>query len=125
VGEDPGCELCEAAPLTERFHEDDLCWIAECESCSVPMIVWREHDPEPPAAVRSILHERLLAVVTAHFDGEIWIDERLRSIPTHYHAHARPRRGHLGDGLRRRAVDPPPTTAPTATPTPTPRSHRP
>ena len=42
------CELCEAARLTEWFHEDDDCWIAECESCSVPMVVWKIHDADPP-----------------------------------------------------------------------------
>ena len=42
------CDLCEAARITPWFHEDDLCWIAECEICAVPMVVWREHDPDPP-----------------------------------------------------------------------------
>ncbi|MEY2965979.1 MAG: hypothetical protein RLY50_29, partial [Actinomycetota bacterium] len=40
----PECELCEAARMTEWFFEDDEMWIAECESCGVPMVVWREHD---------------------------------------------------------------------------------
>ena len=104
---DPDCELCEAALLTERFHDDETCWIAECESCSVPMIVWRCHDADPPDDIRSLLHARLAEVVAQHFDGEIWIDDNLRSIPTHYHAHARPRGGFLGHGLvRRRAAAP-------------------
>ena len=106
VAYDPGCELCEAAPLTERFYDDDQCWIAECESCSVPMIVWRTHDPAPPDDVRDALHDRLRTVVADHFDGEIWIDDNLRTIPTHYHAHARPRRGMFGGGLVRRPRDP-------------------
>lgn len=98
----PDCELCEAAAITERFHNDELCWIAECESCFVPMVVWREHHPSPPDDVRAELHRRLTEVVGAHFEGEIWIDDNLRSIPTHYHAHARPRGGAFGHGLRRR-----------------------
>ena len=36
------CDLCEAARITPWFHEDDLCWIAECEICAVPMVVWKE-----------------------------------------------------------------------------------
>lgn len=103
---DPDCELCEAAPLTERFHDDDVCWVAECESCSVPMIVWRSHDADPSADVRTMLHARLTQVVAQHFDGEIWIDDNLRSIPTHYHAHARPRGGFFGQGLARRSAPP-------------------
>lgn len=103
---DADCELCEAAALTERFHDDAECWVAECESCSVPMIVWRSHDPDPPDHVRAMLHDRLRTVVAVHFDGEIWIDDNLRTIPTHYHAHARPRRGMFGAGLVRRSRDP-------------------
>src|SRR3546814_2411395 len=46
---DPDCELCEAARLTPWFHEDELCWVAECEAFAVPMVVWRPHriDPSP------------------------------------------------------------------------------
>ena len=96
------CELCEASRLTEWFHEDDECWVAECESCSVPMVVWRVHDPSPPDDVKARLHGRLAAVVAAHFDAEHWVDDNLRTIPEHYHAHARPRRGPFGGAMRRR-----------------------
>jgi hypothetical protein len=83
--------LCEAARFTEWFYEDDECWIAECESCSVPMVVWKVHDPEPPADVKERLHDRLSAVVAEHVDAEHWIDDNLRTIRGHYHAHARRR----------------------------------
>ena len=46
---DDNCDLCEAARITEWFHEDDICWIAECEICATPMVVWRSHGTEPPA----------------------------------------------------------------------------
>lgn len=93
------CELCEAVPFTEWFHDDGECWIAECESCAVPMVVWRTHDPSPDEATRARLHERLTAVMSNTFDGRWWIDDHLRTIPDHYHAHARP---YPGTGLRRR-----------------------
>jgi hypothetical protein len=86
------CELCEAARLTEWYHEDELCWIAECEACSVPMVVWKVHDPDPPEEVRAELLARLGAVLTERGADPWYVDERLRSIPDHYHAHARPRR---------------------------------
>lgn len=101
-GNEASCELCEAARLTRWFHEDDECWIAECEACDVPMVVWRAHDPNPPDDVKARLHERLDAVVEQHFDDDHYIDDNLRSIPTHYHAHARSRRG-FGRGLRPRS----------------------
>jgi hypothetical protein len=90
-GTAPHCELCEAAALTEWFFEDDECWIAECESCSVPMVVWRTHDPSPSEAVKERLWGHLNDVVAAEYQFDHYIDDRLRTIPTHYHAHARPR----------------------------------
>ncbi|MBJ7261836.1 MAG: hypothetical protein JHD17_07975, partial [Acidimicrobiia bacterium] len=45
---DPNCELCEEARITEWFYEDDDCWIAMCEICAVPMVVWRNHSNSPP-----------------------------------------------------------------------------
>ena len=42
------CELCEAARMTPWHHEDDVCWVADCEVCDVPMVVWKQHSPTPP-----------------------------------------------------------------------------
>jgi hypothetical protein len=91
VAPDQDCELCAATPFTEWYHSDDLCWIADCDSCGVPMVVWRVHHPAPADDVRAILHERLSRVVAARSDDPFWIDDTLRSIPDHYHAHARRR----------------------------------
>ncbi|CAB4788302.1 unannotated protein [freshwater metagenome] len=85
------CELCEAARLTEWYFEDDLCWVAECEVCYVPMIVWKQHDAMPSEEIKIQLHQRLLAVVDALFDYVPYIDDNMRNIPDHYHAHARGR----------------------------------
>ena len=93
VGADASCELCEAAPLTVWYHSDDECWIAECEACFVPMVVWRRHDPSPPDQVKQRLHDRLSAVADEVLGTRWWIDDRLRTIPGHYHAHARRRPG--------------------------------
>ncbi len=87
--------------MSEWFYEDEECWIAECESCSVPMVVWRQHDPEPPEEVRIRLHQLLAEVVEKHFIFEMRIDDNMRTIPTHYHAHARPKGGFYGHGTRR------------------------
>jgi hypothetical protein len=91
-GFDPTCELCEAARMTEWFHDDELCWAAECESCGVPMVVWKRHDPNPPEEVRVVLLTVLAGVAETWFPEGYWVDDALRSIPGHYHAHAR-RRG--------------------------------
>lgn len=97
----PDCELCSAERITEWFHEDELCWIAECEQCYVPMVVWKRHDPVPDERVRVELLARLGEVVTEFYGYEHWVDDNMRSIPSHYHAHARPKGGFYGHGLRR------------------------
>lgn len=95
------CDLCEAAKMSEWFYEDDECWIAECESCCVPMVVWRAHEVQPPEDIRTRLHGKLQAVVEEFFTFEMRIDEDMRTIPDHYHAHARPTKGFYGHGTRR------------------------
>lgn len=86
----PDCELCEAAPITTRYHEDDVCWIAECEGCAVPMVVWKCHgvDPDPADDVHMLA---ALEAVAGEVLGEWWIDRDRRTIPDHWHVHARPK----------------------------------
>ena len=95
------CELCEAAKTTDWFYEDELCWVAECEMCWVPMVVRKRHDPQPPDDVRSVMLEHLADAVRREYTFEFYVDDNMRTIPTHYHAHARPRGGFYGHGLRR------------------------
>jgi hypothetical protein len=92
VSEAAPCDLCEAARITPWFFEDDVCWVAECEFCSVPMVVWRVHDPAPPDAVKAHMLECLEAVVAAQGGFAHYVDDNMRNIPDHYHAHARRRR---------------------------------
>jgi len=85
-----GCELCEAARISAWYHEDELCWIADCEICEVPMVVWREHSASPPDEVLEHLHARLRSIADLRFGPDGYrIDDHMRNIPDHYHAHAR------------------------------------
>ena len=97
------CELCEAAHTTDWFYEDELCWVAECEMCWVPMVVWKIHDPNPPDDLKQVMLDHLAdAVVREYvFERGHVIDDNMRTIPTHYHAHARPRGQFYGHGMRR------------------------
>ncbi|MGH9138776.1 MAG: hypothetical protein ACRD0G_17325 [Acidimicrobiales bacterium] len=97
-----GCDLCRAERLTEWFHEDDDCWIAECTICATPMVVWRVHEATPATEVKARLHARLAEVVVRYFDFDHYVDDDMRRIPDHYHAHARPVGGFFGHGRRRR-----------------------
>ena len=83
------CELCEAAPLTPWYHEDDVCWIAECEACSVPMVVWREHGTTPDDKALAHMLGELERVAAEQIGADHRIDTMMRQIPDHFHAHAR------------------------------------
>ena len=86
----PGCELCEAARLTRWHYEDEICWVADCEVCDVPMVVWRHHGADAPADAVDHMLERLGAVADERFGIGGWsFDRVMRQIPGHFHAHAR------------------------------------
>ena len=91
-GKVAGCELCEAARFTSWFHEDDVCWVAECEVCCIPMVVWNRHGTEPPEAEVAHMLATLDRVATDQFGaGNYSVDRVMRQIPDHFHAHARDR----------------------------------
>ena len=96
------CDLCEAAKMTEWYFEDDVCWIAECEFCAVPMVVWKLHDPAPSEEIKALLHGHLADVVAERFGWEYYVDDNMRNIPDHYHAHARRRDAFFGGAVARR-----------------------
>lgn len=96
---DPRCQLCRAERITPWFHEDDVCWIAECEICETPMVVWRWHGVAPPADHVDHMHARLREVAAREV-GDFWVDDHMRNIPDHWHAHARPDGAFFG--VRRR-----------------------
>jgi hypothetical protein len=81
--------LCRAERITPWYHEDDICWIAQCEICEVPMVVWRSHGVDPPATDRDHMLARLRDVARKEV-GAFWLDDHMRNIPDHWHAHARP-----------------------------------
>ena len=89
------CDLCQAARITPWYYEDDICWIAECDVCETPMVVWREHGVTPPADVLQHMHAKLREVAQQHF-GDVFVDDNMRNIPDHYHAHGRPLGGFWG-----------------------------
>ena len=96
------CDLCVAARLTEWFHEDDDCWIAECTICATPMVVWKVHDPRrrPRCSAGCTTASPRSCRRTSRF--EHYVDDDMRRIPDHYHAHARPVGGFFGHGLPRK-----------------------
>ena len=55
--------------------------------------------------VKQRLHQKLESVVATYFTFEMRIDDNMRTIPDHYHAHARPKGGFYGHGMRRPSVE--------------------
>lgn len=84
------CELCEAAPLTPRHHDDDVCWVADCESCDLPMVVWKTHGVDPAPEELAHMLTALTDVADRQLGAGAWrLDAVRRQIPDHFHAHAR------------------------------------
>ena len=84
------CELCEAAQLTKWYFDDEVCWVADCEVCDTPMVVWRTHGVEPPAEQLEHMLSKLGEAADSRFGPGGWSYDRvMRQIPDHFHAHAR------------------------------------
>jgi hypothetical protein len=76
--------------MTTWHYEDDVCWIADCEICAVPMVVWKQHGPEPPPEALEMMLARLGEVADRQLGVGVWsVDRVMRQIPDHFHAHAR------------------------------------
>lgn len=88
------CPLCEAKVITHRYHEDAICWIADCATCSkrgkrVPMVVYREHGVTPSPVHLKHMVEMLKLCGKPRRAGYV-LDDSMLSIPDHWHAHLRP-----------------------------------
>ena len=84
------CELCILADKTFVYIENDAFIVMNCNSCLVPMIVWKDHTmsiPEPDVNIMEIF----LTECAEQFYGDtpFFIDKKQRSILDHLHWHAR------------------------------------
>ncbi|HSS11778.1 MAG TPA: hypothetical protein VLL25_17960 [Acidimicrobiales bacterium] len=76
--------------MTTWYHEDEVCWVADCEVCDTPMVVWQHHGAEPPPDQVDHMLGALDRVAADRFGpGGFTIDPVMRQIPGHFHAHAR------------------------------------
>lgn len=83
------CELCEAKPITRRYHEDAVCWVADCAQCGVPMAVYKVHGTMPPPAHLDHMLGVLQLCGRPRRGGYV-LDDSMNTIPDHYHVHLRP-----------------------------------
>lgn len=75
------CPLCKADKLTKWYYEDDVCWVADCKTCGIPMIVLKHHG-EPN---KNELHH-LKNISNNLFPRKRWRGFR-RDIKDHWHEH--------------------------------------
>lgn len=88
------CDLCKAERRTSWYYESDLCWIADCDTCGVPMVVYKQHVENPPDEHQFVMIKRLIEIADQEpFCGDFLVDFNQRKIKGHFHAHARSRRG--------------------------------
>ena len=90
--DDEGCELCAAARYTHWYRLNDHGWVADCEVCQVPMVVWWHHGTDVSEDVLDELFAMLTEAADERFGPENWsLDQTMRQVPGHFHAHARDR----------------------------------
>jgi hypothetical protein len=88
-----GCELCELARTTRWYAEHDEPFrfvVLDCDSCDVPMAVLGEHRSSITDAERAVMRAALTGIADEMYPQGWSFDDRMRQIPDHYHAHARP-----------------------------------
>lgn len=84
------CQLCKAEQRTPWFGYNDVCWVAMCSQCNVPMVVLWDHRTVVSSAEADRMIESLSLAARKFFRGPWYIDSKMRAIPTHAHMHARP-----------------------------------
>lgn len=78
------CPLCKAEKKTRWYYEDNKIWVADCESCGLPMVVLKAHRQSiPPSEIASI--KKLLEEIV--FKEPIKFRGYMRRYPNHWHDH--------------------------------------
>lgn len=84
------CLLCTLEQRTPWYTETPLWVILRCDTCGVPMAVWRQHSEAIPEAEKAAMLAELARVADIELGvGHWWLDSIRRMIPEHPHWHAR------------------------------------
>ena len=86
-----------------RFSFRHACWTAMAFMLLLGNWAqfWRFHGTEPPSDHLAHMHTELGRVAGETLTVDHYVDDNMRNIPDHYHAHARPKGGFFGHGFRR------------------------
>ena len=87
------CDLCLLKRRTNVYIDNEYFIIMDCDSCFVPMIVWKEHTMDVPEPDKQMMKAFLIEVSNQFYeswDGKgYFIDKNQRAVLDHLHWHAR------------------------------------
>ena len=84
------CDLCLLKRRTNVYIDNEYFIILDCDSCCVPMAVWKEHTMDVPEPDEQMMKEFLTEVANQFYeDKSYFIDKNQREIFDHLHWHAR------------------------------------
>ena len=84
------CDLCLLKRKSNVYIDNEYFIIMDCDSCHVPMIVWKEHTMDVPDPDEQIMEAFLTEVANRFYEGKSYfIDKNQRAVLDHIHWHAR------------------------------------
>ena len=84
------CDLCKLERRTYVYEDNKALIIMDCDSCLVPMVVWKEHTMDVPEPDEQMMKAFLIEVANQFYEGKSYfIDKNQREIFDHLHWHAR------------------------------------
>ena len=85
------CDLCILKRKTNTYMDTKKFIILDCDTCHVPMAVWKEHTMEIDEHYSELMESMLHKVAKKFYENEYayHIDKNQRKIPDHLHWHAR------------------------------------
>ena len=87
---DDVCDLCLLKRKTNVYIDNEYFIIMDCDSCHVPMLVWKEHTMDVPEPDEQVMEAFLIEVSNQFYeDKSYFIDKNQREIFDHLHWHAR------------------------------------
>ena len=79
------CELCKGPrPGEDLLYRDSEFWVALCDTCKVPMLVYNRHREWDPDTLNRAIH------IMEDLFPDYKVDTARRKIPQHPHLHSRP-----------------------------------
>ena len=84
------CDLCLLKRKSNVYIDNEYFIIMDCDSCQVPMIVWKEHTMDVPDPDKQMMEAFLTEVSNQFYEGKSYfIDKNQRDVLDHIHWHAR------------------------------------